>query len=333
MPDDNDQGRKIDPLLESLVDSSDEIERERVIESLIARARDVTTRVLNTAGGVLELEDAEDIVSTVTLRLLRRLGRMGELEHISSFDDFVARLSYNAFYDFLRRRYPERTRLKNRLRYLCSRDPRFALWRASGEMIAGLARWKGRSIALYEVSLSTSSATALMLDRSSPTDALLAVFKKLGRPMKFESLVTMMAELWAVQEIEHVSGHLTASTRVEDRRLERRETLTNLWEEIKALRPLQRSALLLNLRDEESHSAVALIVLLGVATIDEIAEVLGIEPDGLAKLWPRLPISDLEIAEMFSITRQQVINLRKAARERLVRRLAVLERIVTNKRP
>ena len=36
---------------------------------------------------------------------------------------------------------------------------------------------------------------------------------------------------------------------------------------------------------------------------------------------PPLPLSDLEIAERMQLTRQQVINLRKCARERLRRRM------------
>ena len=37
------------------------------------------------------------------------------------------------------------------------------------------------------------------------------------------------------------------------------------------------------------------------------------------EVWKRLPLSDIEIAEMLGLTRQQVINLRKCARERLAR--------------
>jgi hypothetical protein len=43
----------------------------------------------------------------------------------------------------------------------------------------------------------------------------------------------------------------------------------------------------------------------------------------LASLWNDLPIEDVEIAEHLGVTRQQVINLRKVARERLARRMKV----------
>ena len=43
--------------------------------------------------------------------------------------------------------------------------------------------------------------------------------------------------------------------------------------------------------------------------------------DDFAEVWKDLPWSDLRIAERLGITRQQVINLRKCARERLARRM------------
>jgi hypothetical protein len=41
----------------------------------------------------------------------------------------------------------------------------------------------------------------------------------------------------------------------------------------------------------------------------------------LARMWNDLPIDDMRIATRLGIKRQQVINLRKAARARLARRL------------
>jgi hypothetical protein len=40
----------------------------------------------------------------------------------------------------------------------------------------------------------------------------------------------------------------------------------------------------------------------------------------LSALWDQLPLDDLSIAARLGVTRQQVINLRKAARARLARR-------------
>ncbi|HYR28103.1 MAG TPA: hypothetical protein VEU30_06525, partial [Thermoanaerobaculia bacterium] len=84
----------------------------------------------------------------------------------------------------------------------------------------------------------------------------------------------------------------------------------------------QRAALLLNLREPDSGNAVLLFVILGIADLDTIAEAIGITRDELAAIWDQLPLDDLTIAARLGITRQQVINSRRSARERLARRIS-----------
>ena len=103
-------------------------------------------------------------------------------------------------------------------------------------------------------------------------------------------------------------------------RLERREDLASLWNEIVLLPLPQRIALLLNLRGGGSGSAIALLVLLGVTTFDALAAALAMTGEELAAIWSALPMDDLTIAERLGVSRQQVINLRQSARKRLGRR-------------
>jgi len=99
-----------------------------------------------------------------------------------------------------------------------------------------------------------------------------------------------------------------------------RNWLGLVWAEIRELPENQRAALLLNLRSVHG-AAVALIADLGLATFSEIATALGMNVQALAELWNRLPLEDREIAERLGLERQQVINLRSAARQRLERRV------------
>ena len=101
--------------------------------------------------------------------------------------------------------------------------------------------------------------------------------------------------------------------------LEHRDALEVLWREIRRLPRPQRAALLLNLRDADGGNAVALLVLLGVATFEAVAAAIGIAPEALASVWSTMPLDDLEIGRQLGLSRQQVINLRKAARRRLER--------------
>ncbi len=100
-----------------------------------------------------------------------------------------------------------------------------------------------------------------------------------------------------------------------------RNHLALLWREIRRLPPRQVAALLLNLRDDRGGNAVVLLPLMGIATLREIAHILGLADGAFAELWNRLPLEDSAIAGLLGVTRQQVINLRKSARERLTRRM------------
>ena len=58
----------------------------------------------------------------------------------------------------------------------------------------------------------------------------------------------------------------------------------------------------------------------GVASVRDMAAALEVSPEEFASLWNDLPLEDAKVAERLGLTRQQVINLRKSARERLARR-------------
>ena len=59
----------------------------------------------------------------------------------------------------------------------------------------------------------------------------------------------------------------------------------------------------------------------GIATFEQIAQILEIPAAQFEQLWTDLPLDDLHIAAYLVATRQQVINLRKTARERLLKRM------------
>src|SRR5437868_5321680 len=105
-----------------------------------------------------------------------------------------------------------------------------------------------------------------------------------------------------------------AITAESDTRHESLQALSRLWTEVLELRPPQRKVLLLNLRDDEGSSALNLLVLTGVASIETIAHSLELRPSDLKTIWQELPLDDERIALMIGVTRQQVINLRRSAR-------------------
>jgi DNA-directed RNA polymerase specialized sigma24 family protein len=319
-----------DLVLAPLIEAEDEIARERALEEVLVRhAHPLMQRILNRARTtMLRDDDVEDLAATVNLRLVRRLQRLAVFgdDAIGSFVDFVATLTYHTIYDFLRRRFPERTRLKNRMRYLLLHDPRLSMWNTPAGAVAGLRKWSGDDVRRPQRAVTRENASPAMLMTGLPSEALEAIFGALGGPILVDDLVALVADLWGV--VDRIADRrMTMVDRAPapDVRIASRQYLEILWEEIRALRPSQRAALLFHVRDADGVSALTTLVVLGVATFDQVAHVLEISDERLTSLWRDLPLDDLAIGAALGITRQQVINLRKAARARLARRMARAE--------
>ena len=309
-----------DPRLVPLIASAGaEAEIERL---LLDVAAPLIRQIVSRYGGGCLPADVGDLESMISLRLLHKLRRIAasEAEGITDLERYVATVSYNVVNDYLRRRFPERTRHKNRLRYVLAHDPRLALWNAPMGPVGGLKEWEGSVTAATSVTLDPGQATRKMRDRQRPADALHALFGAVGAPVVLETLVDHTAGLWDVPlgpaEVPLAPEHEAAPLQID-----RRDLLRALWYEIERLPPMQRKALLLNLRGEETVNVVALVVLTGTARFDDVGAALEMTEEQLSEIWNDLPLDDLRIAALLNVTRQQVINLRKSARERLQRRL------------
>ncbi len=143
----------------------------------------------------------------------------------------------------------------------------------------------------------------------------------------FNDLIGLIFELRKLTEPIEIDDELLSesrSTRPENDvhgRMERTAYLGSLWREIGKLPLRHRSALLLNLRDQNGDAMIIMFPLTRVATISQIADILEFSADEFARIWSELPWDDLTIAEYLGLTRQQVINLRQSARMTLRRKL------------
>ncbi|HKQ74503.1 MAG TPA: hypothetical protein VJ810_12500 [Blastocatellia bacterium] len=286
-------------------------------------------------------QQREDVNHDALVRLLTQLRAFRtqpQEQAIRDLRGYAAVITYRACYTYLRRKYPRRHLLKNRLRYILSHQPGFALWAEEGkETIAGYDAWRGLEAParaseglaqLVEDAHGRLPAEVLTNDCAErrPADLLAAIFDQVGAPVTLDDLINAVARLWGIKERATESTSETLDYLPDSRpdagsMAERREFLQALWVEISQLPARQRRALLLNLRDADGSGCIALFPLTGVATMRQIAAALEMPAEELATLWGRLPLDDLELAESLSLTRQQVINLRKAARARLARRL------------
>lgn len=325
-----------DLLLQQFAGCGDPARSEEILETLVVgHAQPGIRKIVSyklAFQGVNEAQDIDDVSSDVIVELIVRLRALKEDQQaIQDFSGYTATAAYHACNEYLRRKYPNRHRLKTRLRYLLNSDARFAIWEtADAEWLCGLRKWQEDGCAP-----ASSHIVARWKDRVSeiphgrsalhPADLLLRIFAVFSAPLEFDELVSMVAEVWGVNDAAAVSElaavQLPAGAADPAELLHLRRWMKEVWSQIRELPPGQRVALLLNLRAGESSAGIALLPIAGIASIREIAEVLGFAAAELAAIWNQLPWDDLTIARHLSLTRQQVINLRKSARERLIRRI------------
>jgi hypothetical protein len=297
------------------------LELERILSTQVQpRVRAVLNVYLRTEWP-LAVHDVDDIVGQVTLRVLRKLRAaiLLEEESVQNVEAYVTTLTKNAARDVLRSRSPARTRIKSRLRYLFSHDPRFALWVHEGVTLCGLAAWSERADYEPQLDVLRRAVAAAGHSASDPgREVIAAVLTAVDKPLRLVDLVSAL--VGTEPGGDRSSTHEGLAERQGDV-LEARQYLQVLWREIRDLPLHQRIALLLNLREPESGNAVRLFVSVGIAPLEEIAAALQMTLEQLGALWDDLPLDDLRIATHLGLQRQQVINLRKAARKRLARRM------------
>ena len=337
-----------DPLLLAFLGATDPEQARRELGELLERhaapvARAVIRGQLGGDARLLEGQDREDVLGGVMLRLAAHLWPLrsgAEGTPIADLPAYVAAAAHNACHAFVRRRFPDRARLRNKVRYVLTRDRGLALWEGpGGDWLCGLAAWRGKA---------TAADSAQRLDEmrgrlarptgpgSGPAVAQLldlvgSLLKRLQGPCRFDDLAAAIADIqglpggWTGPEAEG-ARHSEAESLADPgptpaEAAEQRDFLERLWAEVRLLPLGQRWALLLNLRDAEGRGMIGLFPVTGVASMAEIATALEMPAERLAASWPDLPRDDAWIAAELGMTRRQVINLRKCARERLARRM------------
>jgi hypothetical protein len=314
----SDDPQQIDALLEPLLAARD-VAREELLGALLNEHADpVIRRGLRHRFGAMQTAEIEDIHSSVILRLLNRLARLDDPDddRIESFVDYVAMVTYNTIDDYARRRNPQRTLLANRLRYVLTHDARFSMWRRDRDLVCGFTAWSGQRA-------QTQTFDTHDADERALGDSLARAFKRAGGPVDFHDVVQAFATFGGLNETTTPVTDLDIidATPSPLERIAGREAAESLWREIQTLPLRQRIALLLGARDAAGQSAVSMFPATGVATIAEIAAIVEIPLPELTAMWNDLPLDDNTIAARVGGSRQQIINLRKSARDRLARRL------------
>jgi hypothetical protein len=279
-------------------------------------------------GATAPFQDREDVVGDILLELIARLDavRCGESEPIADFAGYSAVAAHHGCDRYLRQRFPQRYRLGTRLRYLLENSALYAVWHDGEGFVCAPAKRGGEA---PQTNLHPGWAAAISLPpHPNEHSAVAAVFAHTNAAIRLPDLIDVVAALLNIDDRVASTSDIDIPDRSPDHaanrdlRIDLRQALARLWSEIALLPQPQRFALLLNLRDEDGGCALTSLPETGVASIREIARVIEMPAPKLAELWKDLPLSDLAIAAMLGMPRQQVINLRKSARQRLARRMA-----------
>lgn len=318
-----------DPRLARIVAASrGQHAREEGVDKLLAEyVTPLIERLLRAAASrrALPATDVPDLAGDLKLRVLRRLRRAVEdprTEPLADVEDYVNTAVYYAVDDHLHRRDPWRSRLAQRIRYVLTHTRGLALWNRH-PAVCGFEEWAARGVPVPAAAperLPIGATNDVCRLRATVEQAL----RRSGGPVELSALVDALADAAGLTREPFVpAATLAARSDAVDplARLEGREYLRRSWTEIAALPPRQRRALLLQLRLDDGDSVTRLLSVLGIVTIEDVATALEMPLADLLALWNELPLEDQRIAAMLGASRQQVINLRKCARERLARRL------------
>ena len=332
---------KIDILLEPLLTATSDEHADEVLSQLIAgHAEPVIKGVIRfklrfNSHHETQRAEADDLQQDVVLQLVSQLQRFRKLPATHPITDvrgMAAIIAHRTCARWMRRQFPERHALKNRLHYLLTRQRSFALWEdQNGKLLAGFAVWQqqkktasgARNLADVE------NLPAQIRKPRELAETVAGIFNYVDGPIEFDELVGAVAVIQGISDqpleslAEDEDTGFEPSTPEPDPawRVEKKMFLQRVWEELKQLPLNQRSALLLNLKDASGFGSITLFPATGIASIRQLAAALEMTAERLAELWNDLPIEDARIAELLGLTRQQVINARKSGRERLARRL------------
>lgn len=342
----------LDERLRPLMDADDELYKVLLGDVITEHAMPLVKTIIGSKLKVYswqrfaEAVDADDLCNESLANLISYINalRLGQNEHaIRGLDEFVAKVAFNVYNSYLRRKYPQRHRLNRRIQYLLATRGDFDLWKEGDRKVAGFLRWKNvvpaqrQSEVLVSLRQDERSFVVEHLDGqpldSLPLDRLLSkLFDWIGHPIEVDLLVDVVARLQGIVDQPNDEDTRTSENRGRNESLpsqqadkfsqmEQREYLKRVWNEIVLLPIRQRKALLLNLKLKDGDGLIDALPICRIASPKKIADALEMKIDDLARLWDQLPLSDAQIGEMLGVEPQKVINLRKSARERLARRM------------
>jgi hypothetical protein len=331
-----------DPRLTDLMAADDARAAERIASFAVRNIEPAVRAATQTYLSGLPAADRADVAAACRDRLvgfLRAVHRGDRTVPVADLDAFAVACADDACRDYLRRTRPAKARLANRLRLLCTRGTGVVMWRTgAGQLVAGLPAWTHRDALERpyawrdQPKLWWGNAHAAA-DGSALVPTVARILAKAGAPVPMDALVDLVVSITGMQDTE---TRLDASPEGDEPELAvlspgadgdhlhvARRYLDQAWGECLSMPRYMRTAVLLSLRDQFGAGLLPVFHAAGVTPLRRVGEALGMKPDELAAIWAHLPWDDRAIGRRLGITGLQVLNLRTAARSRLLRGMAL----------
>lgn len=328
-------------ILASYVHSTDEAERERLVEELmIVHAVPIVRLALRRQlgfhvgqqGDNQHNSDAADLFHEIMARILQRLRGAASGEGINDFPAYVNRTARNGCHDYLREKYPVRHLLKNKIRYLLTGHRGFNLWKSGQQAtLCGLAEWGEREAAAAARDDDAIVEWVKSRGRMPLEKVVAEILRAAGGPLEIDRLVTLASRIVETPElaVESIDEEEAAfSERLADARpradawLEGRQNLERLWRAILRLPPLQRKIVICGRSFVADEDLPSRLLEQGIVTIGQLVEAMEVSRTDFARLWKHLPLDVTGLADYLGIARQQVIRGKFQALQRLKKSLA-----------
>src|SRR5215475_9734384 len=343
----------MDSTLLAFLRTTDSDERERLLSKLILEQAAPSVRqvlayrlklYIGKGGRNPANPDAEDLYHDVIAKLVNILNEFHERREnvdIKDFRQYATRVAVNACNDYLRSKYRERTRLKDKVRDTLERHQDFDVWRSEqGETVCGFAAWRTvmKPCLFYERVRKLDEQPELIKQEMFPridsqkiplTNAIAGVFDWVGCPIELESLVNAISLLLDVKErqfepLDEDNGLLTpaasGSSPRYDEILEERVALQKLWDEVCRMPANQRETFIFSFANSKGDDLLSLLFDAGVSTPSQMAEELDLSLDRLIMIWKEMPMRSVDIAVLLGVERQQVNKWRHRAMKQIEKR-------------
>ena len=275
-------------------------------------------------GGSIAGVDEEDLRAIARGRVLERL-QTKDAAPIDDLQAYAARVAHVVWAEHCRAGQPARTRFLDQVRYFIENDESedaVARWNdTAGVPVCGFVRWRGkRATTRLDIAEPAVAEITNAVARRRARSAVRQLFRAAASPIAVRDVNDFLGRLLdeaLEQQRAAAVRNAPATAAAPHGEIFHRENLRWLWAELGALPRRQRVAFVLHATVTKEFDYE------GIASIREVAALLEMEAEHLAECWFRIPLDDRTIADVLSATRQEVINLRKAARVTLGRRLAV----------